>query len=543
MNAPAKQGKGPHGPLVRFNDSRDEILSIVESRVLDSFLSRAHMGEEYSLEYVLNDVAYAEMRRFENATSRKGKRSLARWRDLASRLGRMKPDRRRHEVEKLVRFYSRDIVGNFNPNVYRFANGVIPRALSFLLAPVSGIREGLEALGGLESQLQVEGHVELAQKACERGTVIFAPTHSSNLDSIVIGFGLSRSGLPPVTYGAGKNLFSNPLISYFMYNLGAYRVDRRLRFALYKEVLKEYSTVLLEKGFHSLFFPGGTRSRSNMIESRLKLGLLGTGIAAYRNRLLRGEEGGNYYVIPVTINYRLVLEAETLIEDYLAETGRSRYIIEDDEFSQLGRIVEFARKLLVHDSAVTIRMGRPLDLLGHETDDNGNSVDRAGRAVDLRSFFLDASGEPAADPQRDSVYTQQLGASLARSFRRETEFLGSPLVCRAVFDALVKRTGIQDVYRLLRVSSSQASVTTSEVCARIETLCSRIRKNPELGRLSSAFETSTAEEMLSTAISVLGTYHSKPVLVESGTTIRVGYPKLLLYYKNRTSHILPEPGE
>ena len=164
MNAPAKQGKGPHGPLVRFNDSRDEILSIVESRVLDSFLSRAHMGEEYSLEYVLNDVAYAEIRRFENATSRKGKRSLARWRDLASRLGRMKPDRRRHEVEKLVRFYSRDIVGNFNPNVYRFANGVIPRALSFLLAPVSGIREGLEALGGLESQLQVEGHVELAQK-------------------------------------------------------------------------------------------------------------------------------------------------------------------------------------------------------------------------------------------------------------------------------------------------------------------------------------------------------------------------------------------
>ena len=74
------------------------------------------------------------------------------------------------------------------------------------------------------------------------------------------GFGLMRAGLPPTTYGAGKNLFTNPFISFFMRNLGAYRVDRRLRFELYKDVLKEYSTVLLEHGYHSLFFPGGTRS-------------------------------------------------------------------------------------------------------------------------------------------------------------------------------------------------------------------------------------------------------------------------------------------
>ena len=46
-------------------------------------------------------------------------------------------------LASLVAFYARDIVGNFNPQVYRFANGVIPSALSFLLAPVKGVKDGL----------------------------------------------------------------------------------------------------------------------------------------------------------------------------------------------------------------------------------------------------------------------------------------------------------------------------------------------------------------------------------------------------------------
>ena len=51
-----------------------------------------------------------------------------------------------------------------------------------------------------------------------------------------------------------------------MARLGAYNVDRRLRFDLYKEVLKTFSQVILENGLHSIFFPGGTRSRSGLIE-------------------------------------------------------------------------------------------------------------------------------------------------------------------------------------------------------------------------------------------------------------------------------------
>ena len=113
-------------------------------------------------------------------------------------------------------------------------------------------------------------------------------------------------------------------------------------------MLKTYSSVMIERGYHSLFFPGGTRSRSGMVESRLKLGLAGTAIEAYARNAIRAEPRRAprpIFFVPVTINYALVLEAETLIDDYLKEAGKARYIIEDDEFSQLDRWLAFFRRL------------------------------------------------------------------------------------------------------------------------------------------------------------------------------------------------------
>ena len=109
-----------------------------------------------------------------------------------------------------------------------------------------------EALGRV---LRVQGDVEHLRGLQNEGSLVFVPTHSSNLDSIVLAQAMDISGLPPVVYGAGKNLFTNPIISFFMHNLGAYRVDRRIRVGLYKEVLKLYSQVMIERGYHSLFLP------------------------------------------------------------------------------------------------------------------------------------------------------------------------------------------------------------------------------------------------------------------------------------------------
>ena len=303
--------------LERFNADREKLLAAVERRVVARRVAEATSGGDASLEYVLNDVAYCEIKRLEKTDNG----AADRWRELSRRLLTMSEQDKQNELRTLVRYYGRDVVGNFDPRVYKFATGVGPSLLGVFFSPLSSLRDGMAALKNLDSRIVADGEVDLARSCAERGTIVVTPTHSSNMDSPAIGFGLMRAGLPPTTYGAGKNLFTNPFISFFMRNLGAYRVDRRLRFELYKDVLKEYSTVLLEHGYHSLFFPGGTRSRSNLVEKHLKLGLLGTTATAYKNLVREGMPNKRLYIVPCTINYRLVLEAETLVDDYLAETG------------------------------------------------------------------------------------------------------------------------------------------------------------------------------------------------------------------------------
>ncbi len=540
MATPRSLGKGTYG-LERFNGERDEIVAAVERRVVEARVAAAQLGEQQSLEYVLNEVAFAEIRRYENVRSKEGRRKLQRWRDLAQGLGRMRPKDKHDKLETFVHMYASDIAGHFNPTVYRSTIGLLPPALSLLLAPIRSARDGMSALGELETQIHLRGPIDVVRDAASRGTLVFTPTHSSNLDSIAIGFGLARGGLPPATYGAGKNLFSNPLVSFFMRNLGAYQVDRRLQFSLYKEVLKEYSTVLLERGYHSLFFPGGTRSRSNRVEQRLKLGLLGTTISAYRNSVERsGHSARRIYIVPVTINYRIVLEAETLIDDYLAEAGRSRYIIEDDEFSRVGRVIEFMRKLMAHESAVILRFGQPIDVLGNDVDDQGESLDAHGRRIDPSTYFRDADGVVSKDAQRDAVYTRGLGKVLASAFLRETVFVTTPLVCRATLDAIHARTGITDIYRLHRLPPSAALVPLQEVRSRAARLRARVADRPKWGRLTETVGAMTPQELVNDALGVLSSYHTRPVIERMGESVQVGSMTLLYYYANRTSHI---PGE
>ncbi|MFN0250919.1 MAG: 1-acyl-sn-glycerol-3-phosphate acyltransferase [Kofleriaceae bacterium] len=524
--------------LERFNADREKLLAEVERRVVANRVAQATSGGDLSLEYVLNDVAYNEIKRLDS----KGNGAADRWKDLSRRLLGMSEEEKTAELRSLVHHYGKDVVGNFDPRVYRFTTGIGPSILGFVFNPITSLREGMNTLRNLDARISADGDVDVVRACAERGTIVVTPTHTSNMDSPAIGFGLLRAGLPPVTYGAGKNLFTNPFISFFMRNLGAYRVDRRLRFELYKDVLKEYSTVLLEHGYHSLFFPGGTRNRSNILEKHLKLGLLGTTVTAFKNNVREGAPNKRIYIVPVTINYRLVLEAETLIGDYLAEAGKSRFIITDDEFSRVGRLVEFFRKILVHEGSVIVRFGRPLDVFGNDITDDGESIDRAGRAVDPASFVRGASGEVTDDDQRDAEYTRALGRRLAAAYPRLTVFHSTNLVARVLYDAIAKAAGTHDVYRLLRAPAGVLGVNYSDALAALGRLRERIAKNPAWGSEHPQYVDQSGDSKLDDAIRGLGTYHTRPAVVRQGDILQVDDVKLLYYYKNRTAHIPPETG-
>ena len=173
-------------------------------------------------------------------------------------LGRDEMDRVRFA---LVDHYAREIHNPFSPRTYSFATRILPGALTRLLSASRG-RDLVLGEFDPGSRIVVEGPLEELRALADRATLILAPTHVSNLDSPLIGWALYAAGLPPFAYGAGLNLFSNPVMAFFMERLGAYTVDRRKRTRLYKDTLKDYSIEILRRRTHSLFFPGGTRSRS-----------------------------------------------------------------------------------------------------------------------------------------------------------------------------------------------------------------------------------------------------------------------------------------
>ncbi len=525
--------------LARFNAEKGAIVSEVERRVLEARLGAAgKKGRDAPLEYVLNDVAYQEIRRRERGlASADEKKEIGAWRDLARRLGRMSEDEKRRHLEGLIGEYAGDILGNFNPRVYRFATRLLPTLLSGLLAPGS-VAQGLSSLGDLSGKVIIDGPLDHIRACADRGTLVVTPTHSSNMDSIVFGWSLHRAGLPPCTYGAGKNLFTNPFISFFMSNLGAYRVDRRLQNGLYKDVLKTYSQVLLERGYHSLFFPGGTRSRSGAVEKKLKLGLLSTALAAYQAQLAAGHPERRIYVVPATINYGIVLEGETLVDDYLAEEGKARYIIEDDEFSRLGRIVDFSRRIMSMDGSLVIRYGAPLDVFGNRVDEAGESIDARGRRVDPATYVTGLDGSVTHDPQRDAEYTRALGEEIVRRFRALTVLMAPNLVARALYEELARVHGTRDVYQLLRIAEPEISV---DLCREgIARLRAALERRPALGAVAERWVTARPAEIVDDALRMFRGYHTRPVVERVGDQLVVRDLRLLYYYQNRTAHLAPE---
>ena len=340
---------------------------------------------------------------------------------------------------EVVRAWADEIHGNFNPRVYRMATRALPTALNGLLASRTGrIRDWT---GSSDSRLRVDGDTRLLRELASEATLILAPTHVSNLDSPLIGLALYTAGLPPFIYGAGLNLFTNPVMGWWMHRLGAYTVDRLKKARLYKEVLKDYSVRCLTTHHHSLFFPGGTRARSGEVEARLKKGLLGTGIVAWQEMLeaSRGREdkkpGPEVYVIPMTLSFQLVLEANTLVTDHLEEAGKQRYIISDDEFAQPRQILNFGQRVLDLDASVAVSFGKPLDCLGHEV--SSDPTERAAQAIERRRYVCDRDGKVEWDEQRDRVYTDRLADALVDAYPRYAWAMVTHVVAYTAWEMLV----------------------------------------------------------------------------------------------------------
>lgn len=513
--------------ILTFNDERQSIVDEVVSRVVSR-----HTSDAKRIEAALAEAAFHEIKRLESQRDEEARAHLGAWRAMLRRVPHMTHSEAESELRRIVTRMALDIAGNFDPRVYDIAREGIPRLLVGMIRPRA---LPLALLGGdlesLDRLMTVEGELEHLRKVEKHATLVYVPTHSSNLDSIVLGYALERVHLSPVMYGAGKNLFTNPFISFFMHNLGAYRVDRRIRTELYKDTLKTYGLVTIHRGYHSLFFPGGTRSRSNLIETRLKLGLAGAGVEAFAERCVTGDARPVLFV-PTTINYALCLEAETLVEEWLKEEGKARYMIDDDEFSRIDRLASFFRRVVGLRAACVIRFGRPVDPFGNLVTDEAKSLAPDGRVLNPCSYVR-TNGVATIDAARDAAYTRNLAEVLVAAYRRETVIMGTQLVAHVLFRALAHEARGLDTFAMLRLR--EVAFDAGSIIRDIGATRDRLLALVDAGEThaSAVVRSDPPDELLRRALEVWAGYHTRATARREGEKIVIEDPTLLLYYQNR----------
>ncbi len=430
----------------------------------------------------------------------------------------------------VLRRWSDEVHGHFDPRVHRMVTRFAPGAIDALLSS-SNLRWRPDRP---DHRLSVRGNTTWLAELAQEATLVVCPTHVSNLDSPLIGLALHQAGLPPFLYGAGLNLFSNPWLGWWMHRLGAYTVDRTKKSTLYLDLLKDYATRATARGQHGLFFPGGTRSRSGALETRTKRGLLGTAIAGWQESIAAGVDR-EVYVVPVTFSYPLVLEANTLIQDHLAEAGRQRFIIEDDESAAPRTVLSFVRRVFDLDATVVVHFGHPVDVAGRPV--STDAVERRADNLARRRLVSDREGRLQADPQRDRAYTDLVANALVDAWPRSAWATETSLAACCAIQMLGRRIGSTDPFRCLRATAAdrrfpRAALTAAIAHARAELDASAARG---MGHVDLPSE---APDLLATALLRFARWHRSRALAADGDDILIEDPRLAIYYAARAQPFL-----
>ncbi|MFP4094747.1 MAG: 1-acyl-sn-glycerol-3-phosphate acyltransferase [Cyclobacteriaceae bacterium] len=541
-----------HWPVVQMSRNQKKFLEEVIQTSMDRLLEEAPRLEDLIDE--LETTLYRERLRISQnpwAVDPEDEESF--WRNIKSQLVSIsarsnninalqawKLEQARQIMKEIVTRYANEISSTFKPTSYRVARNVVTFGFSRLLnaSRVKGVRSLFSNQYTLRDKINITGEIEQLRSLAQKGTIVMVPTHFSNLDSILIGWVIHELGLPPFIYGAGLNLFNIDIFAYFMNSLGAYKVDRRKKNEIYVETLKSYSRQAIRWGCHSLFFPGGTRSRSGKLEDKLKLGLLGTAMEAQRLNYEESEKSGKpaekIFVVPVVLNYHFVLEAPSLIRDYLKQEGQERYYIESDEFSTSTKIIKFLFQFFTKGSDISVSFGRAMDMIGNYVDDEGRSLNRQGDPISMREYFCSGK-QITRDKQRESEYTRMLGDAILRSYQQYNRVFASHLTAYTAFRMIRQQYPYLDLYNLLRLPSEEQLIPYDEYRASFAQLREEVFRLHHAGKVDVAPHLKQELDLaIAHGLDNVGLYHSRrPLLKDKDGNIITHDLNALYYYHNR----------
>jgi glycerol-3-phosphate O-acyltransferase len=518
-------------PVVQLNKQRQAFLRAVIDASVQSLLN-THQ-EAGALRCMLCKTAEMELMRIQKKSWKVDPPDeVDFWESLTTVLAEQHDAALPEILQKIVRRYVNEIAGRFRISHYWLGQRAVTYTLAQLLNPISlrGVRSPWRMRARLREKIHITGAITQLRGLARIGTIVMVPTHFSHLDSLVMAWVIHTLGLPHFIYGAGLNLFNSKFFAYFLENLGTYKIDRRKKNLPYLITLKAYSSLALQWGCHSLFYPGGTRSRSGALEQQLKLGLLGTAFEAQQhNYQAQGRAARKIFVVPVVLSYHCVLEAPRLIKSYLAAQGLGSI-----EATSSYRLLRVANNVLTKDSSIFVSVGQAMDFLGNTVDEAGNSYDARGAYVDTYQQFLDAGADMATSKHEN--YTKSLGQSIVKAYYKANCVLASHLIAFAAFELIKQQHARLSCQALLQLSPEKLVIpyaTLEHTVARLREAILKLYQAGEV-QIEPALQTENLAMMVQQGLHHLGLYHSrKPLLQNQAGDITTQDLSVLLYYHNR----------
>lgn len=443
----------------------------------------------------------------------------------------------KHEANKetllrLIKRYSLEIIGHFNPKTFLTARKICDFFFHLILYPF-----GWQSVINLKRMnkknmeaIHINGHCEEVRALFKDHLVILVPTHSSNLDSVLIGYAVDNLlGLPAFSYGAGLNLFDSEFFAFFMNRLGAYKVDRRKKNSVYLQTLNSYSKLSVHDGVNTIFFPGGTRSRSGELESKVKLGLLGSLVQAQRI-LIEEKSPKKIVVVPVVLGYESVLEARSLMIQHLQITGQEKYSARVKK-EGLASYLKFIKRLLAKPTHIVLTFGMPIDVFGNRVNEQGLSLDHKGIQIKQEDYFQ-LDGKIVVDAQREGIYTRELGEKICQVYKKYNFILPCHLVAFAAFKLLSKMNPQADIYGLVQIPEEDFVFPRNAfetLCLQLRTILMDLVKNNKL--IEPMELEGPIEEVITKGIAALGIFHINRILFidEFGRLLSQDFIGLLFY--------------
>ena len=523
-------------PIAAFHRDRERIVQKLISTTMDALLS------DPELPHYLNQTVYNEKLRCKsNPLKVDPPNEYAYWKKIETDLSKALEDgmdsSKIHEevLQKIITRYAEEILGDFKPKTFKFVRKLTTWIFKLLLNPFKKSGQGFfwGDKSDVLDRIRIEGPIEDIRALFDKGTVVVLPTHFSNLDSLSVGYAIDMlAGLPFFSYGAGLNLYDYELFAYYMSRIGTYKIDRRKRNPIYRKTLDLFSTVGIQEGLNSIFYPGGTRSRTGAIEQKLKFGLMNTIIDSQNEFYIKGIDR-KIIIVPLVTSYHFVLEADGLVDQYLKKTGKENYFDKITKKSVSMKRFRFLKRLFGRGSEMTMSFGQPIDIFGHQIDKEGRSI-KDGRPIEIRDYFR--SGDNLTkDVQRNRVYSRYLADAVVESYMRENVVLTSHVAAFVVYQMFEKQYPNLDLYALLALPEEYLDLPIDRVCEQIEKVMKRLEELRTIGqvKLSSEVTSLSPGELLSDAVEQINSYHfHQPIRLKNGN-VQSESLKLLYFCHNR----------